>query len=112
MAFLVLLGGCMQHRGAARCSITVQSAAHMVYSMVSQWLQGGLGQPIPTPTTHRGGGGIQECRARDSTMSALISPTPTPQGGWGGSISIGGEGGGPQGLELIYIYIYMYICIY
>ena len=39
MAFLVLLGGCMQHRGADKCSITEQSAAHMVYSMVSHWLQ-------------------------------------------------------------------------
>ena len=55
MALLVLLGGCMQHRGAAMCSITVQSAAHVVYSMVLQWLQGGLGRPIPTPTPHRGG---------------------------------------------------------
>ena len=56
MVFLVLLGGCMQYRGAAKCSIAVQSAAHMVYCMVSQWLQGGLGQPIPTPTNHRGKG--------------------------------------------------------
>lgn len=53
MALLVLLGGCLQHRVAARCSITVQSAAHLVYSMVLQWLQGSLGQLIPTPTTHR-----------------------------------------------------------
>ena len=35
MALLVLLGWCLRHRGAVRCSIAVQSAAHVVYSMVS-----------------------------------------------------------------------------
>ena len=82
MAFLVLLGQCMQHRGAARCSITVQSAA----AWCAAWFSNGCREvwdnqsPHPQPT---GGWGDSRMSNKGFHHFSIDPPQPHPTGGWG-----------------------------